>query len=90
MPHPRISSDDIQRRGTEIYETDLRARVETPENIGKEIVIDVETGDYEIGDNGLAISHALIARHPGAALLGLRIGYDAVYALGGVLTRTTK
>ena len=91
MPHPRISSEDIHRRGNEIYESVLRAQVETPENIGKQIVIDVETGDFEIGEingNGLAISHAVLARHPGAALLGLRIGYNAVYSLGGVLTRT--
>ena len=85
-----MSSNEIDRRGNAIYKTVLRTRVETPENIGKEIVIDVESGDFEIGDNGLAISHTVLARHPGAALLGLRIGYNAVYSLSGVLIRTTK
>ena len=29
----------------------------------------------------------LFARHPGAALYGARIGYNAVYAVGGSLVR---
>ena len=32
----------------------------------------------------------LLAKHPDAALFGMRIGYDAVYSLGGVLTRTER
>ena len=88
MPHPRFSSAEILRRGEELYERSIRARVETEENIGKQIVIDIETGDYEIDTDGLAASHRLLARHPGAALYGGRIGYNAVYTLGGTLTRT--
>lgn len=88
MPHARLSSEEIVCRGQELYERKIRPRVETEENIGKQIVIDVETGDYEIDADGLAASHRLLAKHPGAALYGARIGYDAVYALGGALTRT--
>ncbi len=51
MGHPRFSSEEIERRGKELYEKGIRARVETPENIGKLVSIDVETGDYEIGDD---------------------------------------
>jgi hypothetical protein len=90
MPHPRISAQEIDRRGQELYERQIRAQVETPENLGKQIVIDVETGDYEIDNDGLAASHRLLAKHPAAALYGLRIGYNAVYTLGGVLTPTTR
>ncbi len=88
MTPTKNAGSDAWRRGNEIYETVLRARVETPENIGKQIVIDADSSDYEIGDNGLAISDAVLARHPDARLIGLRIGYNAVYAIGGVLTRT--
>jgi hypothetical protein len=90
MPHPRFSSEEIHRRGEELYERSIRPHVETDENIGKEIVIDIETGSYEIDSNGLAASRRLLAKHPGAALYGARIGYDAVYSLGGTLTRTSK
>jgi hypothetical protein len=87
MPHPRLSGEEIHRRGEALYHQRLRRLVETPENVGKEIVIDVETGDYAIDESGLAASHHLLARHPGAALYGLRIGYNAVYALGGEVRR---
>ena len=88
MPHPRLSNEEIDRRGQEWYSSKIRAEVETPANIGKQIVIDVETGGYEIDDDGLKASHRLMEKHPGAALFGLRIGYNAAYTLGGVLTRT--
>ena len=86
--HPRFSLEEIGRRGQQLYEDSIRAQVETEQNIGKQIVIDIETGEYEIDEDGLAASRRLLARHPDAALYGARIGYDAVYALGGVLTRT--
>ena len=88
MGHPRFSSEEIGRRGKEIYSERIRASVETEENVGKQIVVDIETGEYEIDADGLVASHRLLARHPGAALYGARIGYDAVYALGGTLLRT--
>ena len=90
MPHARLSNEEIDRRGQELYESKIRAQVETPENIGKQIVIDVETGEYEIDEDGLKASHRLLAKHPNAALYGLRIGYNAVYTIGGVLTPTTR
>jgi len=62
--------------------------VETEENIGKLISIDIETGEYEIGDDrSLAAPRSLQARHPGAALYTLRIGYNVVDSFGGVVER---
>ncbi|MGH2585157.1 MAG: hypothetical protein ACRDJE_09595 [Dehalococcoidia bacterium] len=89
MPHPRLSNEEIGRRGQALYDRDIRPLVETPTNIGKQIVIDVESGEYEIDDDGLAAGRRLLARRPGAPLYGLRIGYNAVYALGGELRRTS-
>jgi hypothetical protein len=88
MAHPRVPDEEIHRRGQALYDGQIRAVVETPENIGKQIVIDVETGDYAIDDNGLAASQRLLSTRPDAALFGLRIGYNAVYSLGGTLRRT--
>ena len=51
MPHPRVSSEEIDRLGREWYEQRLRPLVETDQNIGKIISIDVETGDYAIADD---------------------------------------
>ena len=55
MPHARIPSEEIGRRGKELYETKIRPIVETDENIGKLISINIETGDYAIGDDLLAM-----------------------------------
>ena len=90
MPHPRISGDEINRRGKEWYEQTIRPVVETEENIGKIISIDVETGDYAIADDPITAGDMVFARHPGAAMYGARIGYNAMYAIGGTLTRTAK
>ena len=83
MTRSHLTPSAIGKRARTLYDRDLKSRVETPENIGKEIVIDIMTGDFEIDDDGLAASHRLRSRHPQAILHGLRIGYDAVYALGG-------
>ena len=90
MPHPRYSSVEITRRGNELYEQRIRNLVETQENLGKIVSIDIETGDYEIGDDLISTGDRLFERHPGAALYGARIGYNAVYAVGGSLVRTER
>lgn len=81
---------EIARRGQDLYGKSIRAQVETEENIGKQLVIDIETGVYEIDDDGLVASRRLLATNPNAELYGTRIGYDAVYALGGGLTRVAR
>jgi phosphomannomutase len=90
MPHPRISAEEAERLAKEIYSRSIRDQVETEDNIGKVLVIDVETGDYEMDTDEIAATHRALAKHPGAALWALRIGYDAMHALGGALTRTKQ
>jgi hypothetical protein len=83
----------ISKRGQELYEHNLRSQVETEENIGKIIVIDVETGNYAIDANGLEASRRLRADHPDVkpeSLFAIRIGYNSVFAVGGAVTRTTE
>ena len=86
-PH---SGEEVGKRGQEIYETKLRSRVETEQNIGKIISIDVDTGDYEIDEDLIKAGDRLLSRHPSASLYGVRIGYDWVYAVGGTLTKTER
>ncbi len=79
--------EELARRGKARYAESIRAAVETPENIGKMLMIDVETGDYEIADRGMEASDRLHAKRPDALLYGIRIGYDATEAIGGFLER---
>ena len=79
---------DIVSRGERIYQEGIRPHVETAENIGKEIVIDVESGDYEFDRDGMKADGRLRTRRPNGIFYGARIGYDAAYTIGGVLKRT--
>lgn len=88
MAHPRLSGEEITQRGKELYRSRIRAEVETTDNIGKLVSINVETGDYEIGDDLIATSRRLQAKQADAAIWTERIGFNAVYAVGGTLTKT--
>ena len=89
MTDTRLTNTELGQRARDLYKR-LRSEVETPENIGKLIVIvmDVESGDYEIDKLGIEASRHLQARHPGSPLYALRIGYKAVESFGGVLERS--
>ena len=82
MAHPRYTKEEIARRGQELYEREIRAKVEEG-NKGKVVIVDIETGDYEIDDDQLSAAHRACAKHPGAVLYGTRIGYPALAKIGG-------
>ena len=87
MHQTTLSKEEITQRGEQIYEQQIRSRVEN-EFDGKIIAINIETGEYDIDDYSLLAADRLRARIPDAVVYAKRIGYDAVYALGGTLTRT--
>lgn len=88
MAHLTYSCEEIAKRGQDLYET-LRSQVELTPNIGKIIAIDVVTGEYEIDDDILVVSDRLKARLQNAEMWAERIGFNAVYSVGGILSRTT-
>jgi len=73
---------EIGRRGQALYDGTIRAQVEA-ENRGKFLILDVNTGDYEVDAEDLTASERLLARRPDAVLFGVRIGHRAAYRLGG-------
>lgn len=82
MPYAKYTSQEVESHGEEIYEQQIRASVEA-ENKGGVLVIDIETGQYEIDKDDLVATKRLLARQPDAILYGLRIGYPSAYRLGG-------
>jgi hypothetical protein len=74
MGHPRYTKEEIATQGKALYEQQLRASVE-PEHIGKFLIIDIETGDYEVDEDDFAASRRTHAKHPDSAFFGMRIGY---------------
>jgi hypothetical protein len=90
MSYTSYTAEEIGDRGRELYEHQLRAKVEA-ENVGRFLVIDIESGDYEIDDEDLVATDRLLARRPQAITYGLCIGYPDAYrfsagrALSGAL-----
>jgi hypothetical protein len=79
---------EIGNRARQLYQQTIRSQVETPENVGKMVIIDVDTGDYGVDATGIEASVQLRGKRPSASLFGIRIGYDVADALGGVMDRT--
>lgn len=77
----RYSMEELDRRGTELYEQKIRPLVEQG-NHGRVVVMDIETGDYQVADDGLEACQPLIARRPDAQLYCVRIGHRAVERFG--------
>lgn len=82
-----LSREEVARRAKQLYEREIRQQVETEENIGKMVIIDIETGDYEVDRTGLQASRSLSKKHPNARLFGIRIGYNVAVSFGGGIKR---
>ena len=87
MPYPGHTTEEIARRGREVYEREIRSEV-GPEHRGRFLILGAKSGDYEIADDGLDASERLLERRPDALLYGLRIGAAAAYHIGGRLGPT--
>jgi hypothetical protein len=78
----RYSKEEIARRGDEIYERKVRPQLK-PADKGRFVAIDIESGDYEIGDKELDAIHRLHARVPDSQTWLVRVGSRYVYRFGG-------
>jgi len=85
---PSPAKGNLGEKARKLYER-LRPEVETNDNIGKFIVMEVESGDYEIDEQGIESSHRLQSRHPDAVLYALRIGYKTAVSFCGGLGRVS-
>ncbi len=81
MPHPRYSSAEIADRGQDLYERDIRGSLNADDQ-GKFVVLDVETGSYEIDADEIAAMKRARSKRPDAPFYILRVGRSAAYRLG--------
>lgn len=70
---PRYSKEEFARRGDEIYDRDIKPHVAQGDE-GKFVLIDIETGDYEMDWNELVAHDRLVLRHPDAQVWFTRVG----------------
>jgi hypothetical protein len=54
-----LSHEEVARLAKQLYESSIRQQVELEENIGKMVIIDIETGEYEVDKNGLQAARNL-------------------------------
>jgi pyruvate dehydrogenase complex dehydrogenase (E1) component len=79
---PRDSKEEFAKRRDEIYERDIRPRVEAT-HTGDYVAIDIETGAYERNQDDYTATEHLLARQPEAQIWLLRVGHRAIYRMGG-------
>jgi hypothetical protein len=89
MATKKYDDKEYSRRADEMYEGYLRAKVEHGDNIGKFITFDIDTGEYEIGDDLYETGEKIRERNPEAQLVTHKIGYNAAISFGGTLQRRT-
>jgi hypothetical protein len=80
-PQPRYSKEEFAQLGDELYEREIRPRLRA-EDEGKFVVIDIDTGAYEIDMDELAASDRLLASHPDAQMWLRRVGSRYVRRFG--------
>ena len=74
---------EITALGEAIYHGQVQSQVEPIEK-GTFVVIDVETGDYEVDARDAAATRRLLKRRPAAVTYGVRVGHRAAYShVGG-------
>lgn len=73
--------DWVEPCGQEFYESGIRQQVEAG-NDGKIVAIDIETGEFEVGDTVMAATDRLFEHIPDAQPWTIRIGHSAVYHFG--------
>ena len=85
-----LSHEEVRHLAEQLYENGIRQKVELEENIGKMVIINVATGEYEIDSDGLQAARNLYKKNPYARLFGICIGYNVAAAFGGVKKCRTK
>ncbi|MEK6286900.1 MAG: hypothetical protein AABO57_14265 [Acidobacteriota bacterium] len=69
----RYSKEEFARRGDEIYDRDIKPHV-THGDDGKFVVIDIETGDYEMDRDEIVAHDRLELRRPNAQVWLTKVG----------------
>jgi len=81
MTQQTLSNREIIELGKRIYHDQLKLDAER-NHPGEFIVVDVQSGDYEIGKDDAEASHKMLQRRPAAVLYGVRVGDEVAYRFG--------
>jgi hypothetical protein len=78
----RYPKEEIVKRGNAIFEKDIRPHLKGRDPMDF-VVIDIETGSYEVDADHLTANGRLRARIPDAQIYARRVGSRCAYHFGG-------
>ena len=81
MAQPDLTDPAIAIAGKQIYQDQIRPLM-TEADIGKFVIVDVNSGEYEIDESAVKASKRLRQRMPDSLRFGMRVGYSAAYFFG--------
>lgn len=81
MSHPRYSSDEIAELGQGLFDRYIRDTLGERDR-GKLLVVDIESGEYELDSDDVAAVKRAREKNPDAAFYVLRVGHSAAFRLG--------
>jgi hypothetical protein len=73
MVTAHYNKEEFAQRGDSIYDTQIHPLVH-PEDNGKYVLIDIDSGEYEMDTDEIAASDRLLARRPNAQVWLVRVG----------------
>lgn len=85
----RYPKEEIVKRGNAIFEKDILRHVKSRNPLDF-VLIDIETGDYEVDAKHLAAHERLRERHPDAQIYARRVGCRYLHHFGGRVRSETK
>jgi hypothetical protein len=83
MPSTNRTRDELAKLGDEIFDRQVKPSLR-PEDEGKFVAIDVESGDFEIDSDDYAAITRLRTRKPESNVWLIRAGYPAAYRIGTI------
>ena len=78
-----LSPEEIAERGQSLYRERIRDQVEHVHK-GKALVLDIQSGDYEIDMDEDAACNRMEARRPDGVFYLMRIGFPASLFIGSL------
>lgn len=77
---PRYDKAEFARRGEEIYVQRVSPQV-APEDEGKFVAIDIESGDFAVDPDDFEATEQLLKRRPNAQIWLHRVGHRTAYRI---------
>lgn len=81
MERPRYTKEEHARRARELYEREIQAKL-SEQDIGRILALDVDSGEFVLGDRVLDVCDKLYAIRPQAQPFVFRVGYAGVHRFG--------